>query len=264
MAVLVLLRIRAAVRDGRNVRMDADRPARARRLRRLLHGYFRARVDGIEQMPGGPFLAVGNHSGGVLIPDVLVWLSAYHATGRSPALHTLAHDAIFSTYPSALRDWMSDWGAVPAEPGAAHRLLEAGHAVQVYPGGDLDACRPFHARNRICFGGRTGYVRLAREAGVPIVPVVSQGAHRSIIILRSGRRLARWTGAHRRYRLAALPLSLSLPWGLWLGPVPGYIPLPLPIRIRVLPPIEPEGTIEQVDARVRDAMQTTLSDMVGR
>jgi 1-acyl-sn-glycerol-3-phosphate acyltransferase len=230
----------------------------APRWRNLLHSYFRAEVSGMENIPDRPFLAVGNHSGGILIPDTLVWLSEYHSAGRKTKLLTLAHDGMFSQYPAALSRWASRFGAIRARPEAALQALKEGYSVQVYPGGDLDACRPFSQRNRIVFAGRTGYVELAREAGVSILPVASRGAHSSLVILRSGRRLAKILGTDRRWRLGALPLSLSLPWGLWLGPLPGYLPLPTKIEIEVLPPIEPKGSNSEVDREVRGQLQASL------
>ena len=72
----------------------------APRWKRLLHSYFRAAVRGLHNLPQGPFVAVGNHSGGVLIPDTLVWLSAYHSAGLDTPLLTLAHDSMFTAYPA--------------------------------------------------------------------------------------------------------------------------------------------------------------------
>ncbi len=40
----------------------------------------------------------------------------------------------------------------------------------MFPGGDYDAYRPTAEANTIDFNGRTGYVRTALAAGVPIVP----------------------------------------------------------------------------------------------
>ena len=67
----------------------------------LIHRYFRAQIVGMENCPSRPFVAVGNHSGAVLIPDTLVWLSYYHSSNRydKPPMLTLAHDAFFDVYP---------------------------------------------------------------------------------------------------------------------------------------------------------------------
>jgi 1-acyl-sn-glycerol-3-phosphate acyltransferase len=246
--------------------LDALDPEFLRRhsgwLTRILHTWFRADVQGMELLPQGPFLGVGNHSGGVMIPDTLVWLGAYHTSGRTPRLLTLAHDQIFDTYPRPVARALARLGAVRARKDVALEALRRGFAVQVYPGGDYDACRSFFRRGQIVFAGRKGYVELAREAQVPIVPVVCVGGHEALVILWDGAPLARRLGLDRRFRLKTLPLSLSVPWGLWLGPLPGYVPLPTKISVRVLPPIPAEGDdLDAIDARVRACMQRAADDM---
>jgi 1-acyl-sn-glycerol-3-phosphate acyltransferase len=231
-------------------------------LTRALHTWFRVDVQGMEHLPPGPFLGVGNHSGGVMIPDTLVWIGTYHTSGRQPPLVTLAHDAMFDAYPRPLASALAKLGAVRARREVAVEALRQGYAVQVYPGGDHDACRSFSRRNEVVFAGRKGYVALAREAGVPIVPVVCVGGHEALVVLWDGASLARRLGLDRRLRLKTFPLSLSLPWGLWLGPLPGYVPLPARISVRVLPPLSPDdGDVDAVDARVRKAMQCAVDEL---
>jgi 1-acyl-sn-glycerol-3-phosphate acyltransferase len=230
--------------------------------KRGLHRYFRAQVHGLERVPERPFLAVGNHSGAGLIPDTLVWLAAYHSAGRSTPLLTLAHDQMFDSFPARLSRWVAKFGAMRASHARALAALGRGFAVQVYPGGDHDACRPFSQRNQVVFAGRTGYVELAREAGVPIVPVAAIGGHETLVILGEGRDLARRLGVDRKRRLKSFPISLSIPWGLWVGPLPGYVPLPARIEIDVLEPIEPQAIADastaQIDAQVRGALQAAI------
>jgi 1-acyl-sn-glycerol-3-phosphate acyltransferase len=169
---------------------------------------------------------------------------------------------MFDAYPQRLASALAKLGAVRARQDVAAEALRRGYAVQVYPGGDHDACRSFFRRNEIVFAGRKGYVELARDAGVPIVPVVSVGAHEALVVLWDGVPLAKRLGLDRRFRLKAFPLSLSLPWGLWLGPLPGYMPLPTKISVRVLPPISPEGgDIDSIDARVRASMQRMADEL---
>ncbi len=94
---------------------------------------------------------------------------------------------------------------------------------------------------------------------MPIVPVVSIGAHEALCVLSDGKRIARLLGLREKLRLTAFPLTLSLPWGLWLGPLPGYVPLPTKVVIRALTPIDPyDGSIDDVDAKVRASMQQTM------
>lgn len=231
-------------------------------LRRVLHSWFRARVEGMSRLPDERFVAVGNHSGGVMIPDTLVWLAAYHTAGRNIPLLTLAHDIMFSTFPQPLARALSRLGAIRADPELAREALAQGYAVQVYPGGDHDACRSFRDRNRIVFAGRRGYAEIAREAGVPIVPVVSIGGHETVVVLDTGAALARKLGPLRRRRLTVFPIMLCAPWGLWIGPTPGHIPLPSRIVVRVLDPIPTAGrSVASLDDEVRGRLQHALDDL---
>ena len=239
-------------------------------LRRLIHGYFRAQIEWLEHVPDQPFLGVGTHNGGILMPDMLVWVSAYHTAGRKTPLLTLAHDLLF-TREHGLSRALAKLGGLRADPEQALRALRSGYAVQVYPGGDYDSSKPFWRRHQVCFAGRMGYVRLALAAQVPIVPVVSIGAHETLLMLSDGRRIAEVLGLRQRLRLAALPLQLCLPWGLVLGTPPGYLPVPAQITIRVLPPIPLSGispqqaadpqVVARIDASVRHVMQTALDDL---
>ena len=54
----------------------------------------------------------------------------------------------------------------------ADEALRSGGVVVVFPGGDYDVYRPTFSENMIDFDGRTGYVKAALNAGVPIVPTV--------------------------------------------------------------------------------------------
>src|SRR5438874_1085897 len=78
-----------------------------------------------------------------------------------------------------------------ADPDIAKTALGRGACVLVYPGGDVETHRPWTARNEVRFDGRKGFLRLAQEAGVPIVPVVAVGGQETFIPLTDGRRLAR-------------------------------------------------------------------------
>lgn len=231
----------------------------APRLSRLLLHYFRADVQGLSAVPDEPVLFVGNHSGAAMIPDTLVWLASYLNASRRTPLCTLAHDGMFDAYPTRLAAWMTRMGALRASHARALEALHHGFAVLAYPGGDDDACRSFRQRHELVFAGRKGYVALAREADVPIVPVVSVGAHEALIVLSDGKRIAHRLGLHQKARLTAFPITLSLPWGLWLGPLPGYVPLPTKVVIRALPPINPhEGSVDEIDTKVRASMQQTM------
>jgi 1-acyl-sn-glycerol-3-phosphate acyltransferase len=158
-------------------------------------------------------------------------------------------------------------GAVRANHDNAHRLFARGHKVLVYPGGDIDAFRPWSRRHEVVFGRRAGFVRVALRARVPIVPVVSAGAHDAFRVLTDGRQLVAQLGLKRIARIEVLPVIVCLPWGVALGTGP-YLPLPVRIRIRVLPPLhwpdlppdaaDDDRIVWRCREEVRAAMQDAL------
>ena len=74
-------------------------------------------------------------------------------------------------------------GQMPASMVNAKAALDEGDSVLLYPGGSYEVSRPWKDRNRIAFKGRTGFIRLALETGVPVVPVVGHGGHETTIVL---------------------------------------------------------------------------------
>jgi 1-acyl-sn-glycerol-3-phosphate acyltransferase len=229
--------------------------------RRWLH----LRVEGLEHLRAEPVLYVGNHNGGVMGPDLSCTLATlWRALGPYTPLYAMAHDFAMR-HVTPLGRFLQSVGAMRADPANAERVLTSGHPVLAYPGGDLDAFRHFRDRNRIVFGPRTGFVRLAQRARVPIVPVVAQGAHQSAIILHEGEWLARTLGLTRWSRLQRFPVALALPWGLAPGPWMPYLPLPFPVRLRILPPIEVPPEVEPIEMRdeVVRRMQAAMDDLAG-
>lgn len=227
--------------------------------------YHHTEVVGLEHVPRGPALAVGNHNGGIMSPDMFALMVAWwrHFGVDEPA-YGLAHDIPFRV--PGVRELLLRAGAVPARQENALALLRQGCKVLVYPGGDLDAFRPASRAGEVVFGERRGFVRAALRARVPVVPIVSAGAHEAFHVLTDGRELVRRLGLKRLTRVEVLPLVLCLPWGVAVGPVP-YLPMPVRIRIRVLPPIvwdlpseaaDDPAAVERCAADVVRAMQTGL------
>jgi 1-acyl-sn-glycerol-3-phosphate acyltransferase len=212
-------------------------------LRALSSVYFRAEVSGLEHIPDGPVLLVGNHSGGILIADTFVFAQAfYDHFGPERAFHQLAHDLVF-TLPGA-RAMVTRYGTVPASPENMRRALERDAALLVYPGGDHESFRPSWKSAEVDFAGRTGFAKLAGELGVPIVPVAAIGGQETALFLGQGSALARRLGLDRRARLKVMPAQLAPPFGLTLLDLPLRVPLPAKITIRVLPPIDLEQELD--------------------
>ncbi|MGH2752388.1 MAG: lysophospholipid acyltransferase family protein [Actinomycetota bacterium] len=200
--------------------------------------YFRAEVRGFERVPEeGPVLFVGNHSGGNMTPDSLVFMLAFNTYfGVERPIHALAHSLVTS-WP-LVGALARKGGIVTAGPEGAETALRRGDCVLVYPGGDVETHRPWTARHEIRFDGRKGFLRLAKETGAPIVPVVSVGGQDTYLPLTDGRSIARALRLDRIARLKVLPISLALPWGINVGDFLGHLPLPAKLRVEVLEPID--------------------------
>jgi 1-acyl-sn-glycerol-3-phosphate acyltransferase len=210
----------------------------------------------------GPVLLVGNHSGGNLTPDTGVFSLAFHAYfGVERAFYQLAHNLVLSM-PGL--SFLRKFGTVAASPENAEKALEDGAALLVYPGGDWEVHRPIWERNRVDFNRRKGFIRLALEENVPLVPVVSIGGQETAIFLSRGETLARVLMLDRLFRLKVLPISLAPPWGLNVGDMLGHIPLPAKITIEVLPPINlreefgQDPDVDEIYDHVIRLMQDTL------
>jgi 1-acyl-sn-glycerol-3-phosphate acyltransferase len=225
--------------------------------------WFRGEVRGLGNIPDeGAVLLVGNHSGGNMTPDTIVFTLAFNAYfGVERAFYQLAHNLVLAMPGLAS---LRKFGTVAASRPNASQALDSGAALLVYPGGDYEVHRPSWRRNRVDFGGRKGFVRLALEHDVPIVPVVSIGGQETALFLGRGERLARLFALDRMFRLKVLPVSVALPWGLNIGDMMGHIPLPAKITVETLPPIDlreefgSEPDVDEIYDHVIRLMQETL------
>ena len=154
-------------------------------------------------------------------------------------------------------------GAIDASPAAGREALAAGLDVLVFPGGDLDSCRPFYQPRAVRFGGRRGYLRLALEARVPIAPVATIGSHYTYLLAPGGEAVSRALRLKRLLRIENVPLPLGL-LGValalgghaagWLSPgaalalvVVSLLPTPVRVTSEVLPPIDVAASTEHID-----------------
>ncbi len=230
--------------------------------------YFRAEVRGLANIPADrPVLLVGNHSGGNMTPDTIVFTLAFNTYfGVERRFFQLAHNLVLSM-PGL--GYLRKYGTVAASPENAEKALDSGAALLVYPGGDHEVHRPSWESGRIDFAGRKGFVRLALDKGVPIVPVVSIGGQETALFLSRGQGLSSLLRLDKLLRLKVLPISLALPWGLNVGDMAGHIPLPAKITTQVLPPINlrqefgDQPDVDDVYREITQTMQDTLDALAG-
>jgi len=203
----------------------------------LYDHYFRCETELEAELPSGPFLAVANHNAMTGIPDMFCHMVAFWRRYSPERLsYGLMHDMPFHV--PAAGAWLNASGAIAANPANARKALSAGAGVLVFPGGDVDACKPFGKRYSIEFGKRRGFIRTAIRAGVPVVPVVSVGGHQSVYIWSDGRRLAEALRLPRIARSNVAPIGFALPWGIIVGIPYPHLPPPVKIHTRIMRPID--------------------------
>ena len=230
-------------------------------LRAINHAWFRPEVRGVEHIPDdGASLLVGNHSGGLYIADTFVFAYEFYAHfGSDRRFHQLAHDLIAR---SPLFGLLRRYGVLAASHDNGRRALRSGAPLLVYPGGDHETFRPSWHQGKIEFDGRSGFVRLAQEEEVPIVPVVAIGGQETALFVTRGRRAAKVLGLDK-LRVKVLPVSIGPPFGINLLDLPGRIALPAQITLQVLPPIHVDRKDDRREAydHVTRTMQHTLDEL---
>jgi 1-acyl-sn-glycerol-3-phosphate acyltransferase len=204
--------------------------------------YFKVKTDGWHHIPTeGKVLLVGSHNGGMASPDLVMmmydWFSRF---GTKRLVYGLMHPYAWKVSPQ-IAEISQKLGAIIAHPKMASAAFDIGASVLVYPGGQYDMFRPHSQRHKINLAGHKGFIKLALKQEVPIIPLISVGAHDTLIVLFDCydlvKQLHKW-GLPWLYQLdpGVFPIYLGLPWGLAIGPLPN-IPLPVQIHTRVCHPI---------------------------
>src|SRR3954454_1154204 len=211
----------------------------------LIDYWFRMDVEGWDNIPESPVLLVGIHSGAPFVWDA--WTIGIHwwrRFGPNRPLHGTAHDALMAA--PGIGTYFRKMGVLPAAPDSMATALAAGHDVAVWPGGEVDSLRPWTQRDKAVLAGRKGFIRLAINAGVPIVPIATVGGPDSMPVLATGRRIARALQLDKIARLKMFPFALQAPWGVSPAMLP-EIPLPTKIRTAFQDPIELDTDPERVN-----------------
>jgi 1-acyl-sn-glycerol-3-phosphate acyltransferase len=202
----------------------------------LMDYWFRMEMEGWEHLPEPPCLLIGIHSGAPFVWDAwTVGFQWWRHFGQERILHGTAHDALMAA--PLIRSYFRRMGVLPASPDSIAAALAAGRDVALWPGGEVDSLRPWTKRDEAVLAGRKGFVRMAINARVPIVPIATVGGPDSMPVLFSGRRIAKALQLDRIARLKMFPIGLSAPWGLSPSILPEF-PLPTKIRTAFQPPIK--------------------------
>lgn len=248
-------------------------PAGARFIRGFLRPFTRVMhrptLEGLAHLPTGPCLLVANHSAGIALSEIgsimALWQDA-HTPARP--LAGFAHPLGLRIFPASAL--LRSVGAVPSTHAGADAALARGVSLLVFPGGDHEAMRPVWQAHRVDFGGRRGFLRIARRANVPIVPLGIRGSHFTVPILWRSRHLLPWAlvlprligikrwpltlvgaaGAAALLTLApwTLPVRALAAWAWLVSPLMCLPVVPATITLRIGPPLSPEALFEGLPA----------------
>lgn len=216
-------------------------------LRRVL-GYFDARLEGAHHLPSeGGALLVANHGLFGWDAFVLGALLAKHA--RTP--WWLADKNMFST--PGFRPALQFAKAIPGAPEPAIELLRRGELVVVYPGGIFDSYKLSTDRHRLHWRGRSGFVKIAMRAGVPIVPIAACGVDDMYRVIAREPLLGRVFFGDDRY-------NLPLAFGRWGTLFPKKVPVVVH-ALGVVPTdgdVDDEASVQSLRDRVEGMIQQKL------
>jgi 1-acyl-sn-glycerol-3-phosphate acyltransferase len=223
--------------------------------------WFRAEVEGIENVPAtGGAMLVSNHAG-ALPPDAAMIAKAIKEEHPHPRPLNVTVEHFFKGYPG-FSMLMPKIGCVAAHPANVHRLLyDEEQLVLVFPEGRKGTEKLYKDRYRLRRFGRGGFVAAAMRARAPIVPVCVVGAEESAPVFAQVGLLKRLTG------LLYFPVTPTFPH---LGPLGMLGYLPAKFKLRFLEPIEFEeddmnedkALVQTVAHETRARIQEGLFDML--
>jgi len=208
----------------------------------LYKKYFRVETSGIEKLPPGRALFVGNHGGQVPLDAMMAGLSLF-LEGEPPRVARAMVERWVPTVPF-VSSLFTRIGAMVGDPVNCRELLMHDQSVLVFPEGVRGSGKLFKDRYQLQRFG-TGFMRLALETKTPIVPVAIIGTEETYPSVFNFEALAKLIGA---------PYFPVTPFFPLLGPL-GLLPLPAKVTVRFGDPISFEGDANEPEELIRDKVQ---------
>ncbi len=219
----------------------------------LLYRYwFRVEAHGLEHVPPGRVLLIGNHGGQVALDAAMIGMAMF-LEAEPPRIVRGMGEYWLPTVPW-INVLMVRTGSVVGTRKNCIDLLEQDEAVIAFPEGVRGMNKLIWDRYQLQEFGH-GFMRLALETRTPIVPVATIGSEEQAPAIYNSRLLA------RLIRAPAFPITLTWPW---LGPL-GLIPLPTKYRIYFGEPMWFEGNPndeDEVIAEKVEQVRTRIADML--
>lgn len=201
--------------------------------------YLRVETRGLERVPAGRVLLIGNHAGNTFAWDGAMLATALFLEGEPPRIVRGMGEYFLSKLPF-FNVAMQRMGSVVGRPENCVQLLERDEAIMAFPEGQRGFVKTFPHRYELQPFG-LGFLRLALETGTPIVPVGIVGAEEQSPGLANLRWLGRLLGS------PAFPVTATFPF---LG-LAGFLPLPVKFHIHFGHPLRFEGDADEEDAAIQ-------------
>jgi 1-acyl-sn-glycerol-3-phosphate acyltransferase len=213
--------------------------------------WFRVETHGIDRVPRGRVLLIGNHAGNTFAWDGAMLAMALFFESEPPRMVRGMGEYYLPTVPF-ISTFMHRVGSVVGTPGNCVQLLERDEAIMVFPEGARGFVKTYDKRYQLQRFG-LGFMRLALETGTPIVPVGIVGSEEQSPGLANFPFLGKLIGA------PAFPITLTFPL-LGLG---GFLPLPVKFRIRFGEPLRFEGDPAEDDGAVEAKVRVVKDAIAG-
>ncbi len=202
--------------------------------------WFRTETHGIENVPAeGPVLVVANHGGNTFAWDAGMIAMAILLEADPPRLARGLGEFYLPTIPF-FNEFMARVGSVVGTPENCRQLFERGECVMVFPEGARGFVKPYVKAYKLQRFG-LGFMRLALEHKVPILPVGVVGSEEQSPGLADVKWIGRLIGA------PAFPITVTMPW---LGLL-GMVPLPVKFHLSFGPLMHFDGDFDAEDSELQ-------------
>jgi 1-acyl-sn-glycerol-3-phosphate acyltransferase len=210
----------------------------------LYRHWLRVEASGVERVPSGRVLLIGNHAGNTFAYDAAMLSMALFLEGEPPRIARGMAEYYLPTLPF-FNVAMQRMGSVVGTPQNCVALLENDEAVMVFPEGQRGFIKPYSEAYELQEFG-LGFMRMALQTGAPIVPVGIVGSE------EQSPGIARMESVAQRIGAPALPITLTFP----LFGALAIIPLPVKFRILFGEPMYFDGDPYDDNASISRRVET--------
>jgi len=221
--------------------------------------YWRIEHEGMENIPAtGKALFVSNHRGFMPL-DAVMHLSLIFTHRQRVPRFLIIHSLLRMPF---LSNFLTKLGGVVASQENADRLLDQGELIGIFPEGIRGTFSPLKTTYRLRNFSKSGFVRMAIEHQVPIIPCAVIG-HAEIFPIVG------------RIDSGFVVKELGWPY-LPIAPPFPLAPVPLPSKwhVRILPPVpvdqfgpsdlENDRLMKNFSDYIQHIVQANLDDMLPR